>query len=212
MAKGSSKLGSGSSQGNTRGGNAQQLIPTVKADFTIGKLPNLEGTDKQNKWANDIRQKWIDEQQNLLDTWGNTAPALMNAKLKATEAARNAGITYRDGEGSEIYKKTFESEMKKQGFSGNYDEYKDALDNYIDNSNITANFPKPLQRKALKNLGMTTTPKTKEVKDRIQLYAEASKLYAQSEKRSFIWINLKDDKSRRIVYDRGAFRSIERIW
>ncbi len=169
-------------------------------------LPALEGTPKQVAWAEDLRAKWEQDQNALILSWSETAPVLMQARSKAVEAAKAAGITYRDGEGSEVYNAAFDAEMKRNGIDGTHSDYMNAFESYQHNSAITDTFPVPIQKKALKSLGLATAPKTKDVENRVAVYSEATKLYLQSEKRARRWIDTRDTGgSQRIVYSRGEF-------
>lgn len=203
MGRGTSKASKGGG-----GGTKNQAEKLSGYDISNSGLPAMQGTEKQVAWANDIRNKWIDDQNASISLWSETAPSLMAARTKAIEVSKKAGITYRDGEGSDVYKTAFEKEMKARGFKGSYDEYQNALESYTNGSAITDTFPKPIQRKALKNLGMDSTPKTKDIKARVALYSEAAKLYLKSENRAARWIDLRDVKSKRIVYRNGAFEPL----
>lgn len=202
MGRGTSKAGKGG------GGGKNQAEKLSGYDINNSNLPAMQGTEKQVVWANDIRNQWIDAQNKQINLWSETAPSLMAARTKATEAAKKAGITYRDGEGSDVYKAAFEKEMKSKGFKGSYNEYQNALESYTNGTAITDTFPKPIQQKALKNLGMKYSPKTKDVKARVALYSEAAKLYLKSENRAARWIDLKDVTTRRIVYRNGRFEPL----
>lgn len=94
---------------------------------------------------------------------------------------------------------------------GTHSDYLKAFESYQHSSAITDTFPVPIQKKALKNLGLTTAPKTKDVENRVAVYSEATKLYLQSEKRARRWIDTRDTGgSQRIIYSSGEFMPLKR--